>query len=462
MWTRAARSTVILSWLPLLCAAVPQPSDWVPARWPWSDAKSLELLADSPVNCLLLKSYTADFVDAAAKRGLVTLAVVSPGEDAVAVARKALGAKVNGIVMDGDFLDAETTAVKQAAGKAPVIELRARSRLQLGSQAPVIGTYQGVWPGVVLMESNAGPTGSTWIQTNTGFIRSVRAWGAGMLWIANEPPPRTVITRRRYQQAVADAAMSGARWVVAFDSDLAARLHGHVEQAMGDWNAINEVLRYFEHHPEWRVMREYGKLVLVQDPAGGGLVSGGILDMIAVKRMPLRVVPRQLLTVEALEGASVVVNVDGGVLTAEQEQALREFTRSGGTILTRPSGWRDEVARSSSFTLDKPSLDRLNDLGDEVNSLISPGSFGVRLFNASSMLTNAIVSKDGKTIVVHLVNYSEYPVENVTLMFPSDYRKVTLIAPEGSRPIQDVFETPDGSGVGVEKVYVCAVIKLEQ
>jgi hypothetical protein len=441
---------------------MPQPSDWVPARWPWSDAKSLELLADSPVNCLLLKTYNADLVAAVAKRGLVTLAVVSPGEDAVAAARNALSAGVNGIVMEGDFPDGASAAVKQAAGDAPVIELRARSRLQLGSKAAIIGTYQGVWPGVVAMESRAGPTGSTWIQTNTGFIRAVRAWGDAVLWIANEPPPKTVVTTRRYQQAVADAAMSGARWVIAFDSDFAVRLHGREEQAMRDWKAINEVLRYFGQHPEWRVMREYGKMVLVQDPARGGLVSGGILDMIAVKRMPLRVVPRQFLTAEALKGASVVVNVDSGALTAEQEQVLHEFTRSGGTVLTRPPAWRDEGPRGNSFTLDKPNLDRLNDLGDEVNTLISPGSFGVRLFNASSMLSNALVSTDGKTIVVHLVNYSDYPVENVTLMFPSDYKKVTFIAPEGSGRIQDMFQTPDGSGVGVEKVSVCAVIKLEQ
>ena len=453
---------MILGWLPLLCASVPQPSGWVPARWPWSEAKSLELLADSPINCLLLKTYSADFVAAAAKRGLVTLAVVSPGEDAVAAARSALVAKVNGIVMEGDFPDSEAAAVKQAAGDAPVIELAARSRLQLGSKAPIIGTYQGVWPGVAAMESKAGPTGSTWIQTNTGFIRTVRAWGDAMLWIANEPPPKTVVTSRRYQQAIADAAMSGARWVVAFDNDFAARLRDREEQAMGEWRAINGVLRYFEQHPEWRVMREYGKMVLVQDPAKGGLFSGGILDMIAVKRMPMRVVPRQLLTAEALRGATVVVNVDAGALTAEQEKVLREFTRSGGMVLTGPPAWRDAGPKGNSFTLDKPNLDRLNDLGDEVNSLISPGSFGVRLFNASSMLSNALVSNDGQTIVVHLVNYSDYPVENVTLMFPSDHKKVTFIAPEGSGRIQDVFQTPDGSGVGVEKVSVCAVIKVEQ
>jgi hypothetical protein len=203
-------------------------------------------------------------------------------------------------------------------------------------------------------------------------------------------------------------------------------------------------------------------MVLVQDPAKGGLFSGGILDMIAVKRMPMRVVPRQLLTAEALRGATVVVNVDAGALTAEQEKVLREFTRSGGMVLTGPPAWRDAGPKGNSFTLDKPNLDRLNDLGDEVNSLISPGSFGVRLFNASSMLSNALVSNDGQTIVVHLVNYSDYPVENVTIMFPSDHKKVTFIAPEGSGRIQDVFQTPDGSGVGVEKVSVCAVIKVEQ
>jgi hypothetical protein len=217
MWKRTARWTAILGLLPQLCASMPQPSDWVPARWPWPEAKSLELLADSSVNCLLLKTYSAGFVAAAAKRGLVTLAVVSPGEDAVAAARNALSAGVNGIVLQGDFPDGESAAVKQAAGDAPVIELAARSRLQLGSKAAIIGTYQGVWPGVVAMESKAGPTGATWIQTNTGFIRAVRAWGDAMLWIANEPPPKTVVTSRRYQQAIADAAMSGARWVIAFE-----------------------------------------------------------------------------------------------------------------------------------------------------------------------------------------------------------------------------------------------------
>ena len=48
-------------------------------------------------------------------------------------------------------------------------------------------------------------------------------------------------------------------------------------------------------------MRAWGKLALVQDPAKGGLLSGGILDMIAVKHTPVRPVAKQQLSPGALK-----------------------------------------------------------------------------------------------------------------------------------------------------------------
>jgi len=221
------RWAAVLGLLPILCASTPAPADWVPARWQWADTKSLDLLADSPVNCLLLKDYSADFVAAANGRGFITLAVLTPGGDVPAAARKALDAKVTGIVLEGDFPPDTAASVRQTAGDAPVIELTARHRMALGSAAPIAGTYQGVWPGIAAQDDGkqkAGPSGTAWIDTNTGFIRAVRAWGGATLWIANEPPRGTVITGSHYLQAIADAAISGARWVLAFDSDFAARL----------------------------------------------------------------------------------------------------------------------------------------------------------------------------------------------------------------------------------------------
>ena len=46
--------------------------------------------------------------------------------------------------------------------------------MALGSGAAVLGTYQGVWPGIAVTRtapSKRGPTGSVWIDTNTGFLR---------------------------------------------------------------------------------------------------------------------------------------------------------------------------------------------------------------------------------------------------------------------------------------------------
>jgi hypothetical protein len=448
-----------------LAGAAPQPAAWVPARWPWPDPKSLELLAGSPINCLLVSRPNREFTSAAAERGLVTLAVVMPGGDAASAVRQALSAGISGLVLEGDFTPADEAAAKRAAGAAPVIELTARRDMKLGSDAPVIGTYQGVWPGIAADRDGAmraGPTGSAWIDTNTGFIRAVRAWGGPALWIANRPPPKTVVTGARYLQAIADAAISGARWVVALDADFAARLGRRDPAAMRDWARMNELLGWFERHPEWRAMRESGKLAVVQDPAKGGLLSGGILDMIAVKHTPVRPVPVQHLTAEALNGATMAVNVDAGALTPEQRQVLQDFTRSGGTLLTAPSGWQDERPEGEQITLDKAELNRLNDIWRDVNSMVGRQNLGVRLFNVASMLSNALISADGATEIVHLVNYSDYPVEDVTMQFLGDYRRATLLTPDGAEKPLEIYKSDEGPAVDIPKVGVCAAVRLER
>jgi len=433
-------------------------------RWPWSDPVSLSLLADSPVDCLLLKSYSAAFVKEALARGLTLLAVVTPGDDAVAHTRDALAAHLTGIVLDGDFPEGTAAAVRRASGDAPVVELTARSRMRLDSHAPVLGTWQGVWPGIAVQENGshrAGPTGSAWIDTNTGFIRAARAWGDRPLWVANLPPARTVITGERYLQAIADAAISGARWVLALDDDFASRLAARRPLAVRDWARISGLLRFFESHPEWHGMREYGKLAVVQDSAKGGLLSGGILDMIAVKHTPVRPVPLQNLSPAALEGATMAVDVDTGSLTPEQREILRGFARRGGTLLTGPPGWEDQRPAGERITLDAKDLERLNDIWRDVNALVGHSDQGIRLFNVASMLSNVLVSADGKSEIIHLVNYSDYPVENVTIHFAGGYKRATFLAPEAAPRALEVYPVEENAGVDIDRVAVCATIKLE-
>jgi hypothetical protein len=465
MQMRGDRWVCVLACLPLWCSPgrASKPADWVPARWPWSDAASLDLLAGGPINCLLVRPATAEFAEAAANRGLATLAVVVPGDDAPETARRALAAKVTGIALEGDFPEAVAAAVRQAAGGAPVVELAPRNRMLLNSGTPILATYQGVWPGMAAMErARAGPTGSAWIDTNTGFIRGARASSDAPLWIANQPPTKTVVTAGRYLQAIADAGMSGARWVLALDDDFAARLAKRETKAVTDWGRMLALVSYFERHPEWRAMREYGKLALVQDPAKGGLLSGGILDMIAVKQTPVRPIPRQRLTPGSLKDASMAVNLDAGALTPEEQAVLRDFTRSGGTLLTGPPGWTDQGPSGDEITLDRRELERLNEIWREVNSMIGRRNLGVRLFNASSMLSNFLISSDGRTAVLHLVNYSDYPVENVSVHFLGDYKRATLLTPEGVEKPLELYKTDDGWGADIDKMSAVATVRLEQ
>lgn len=443
------------------------PIDWTPARWRWTDPQSLELLAGSPVNCLLVPwsaaPETAAFPSHATRRGIATLAVIVPGEAVVESAQAAKRAGYTGIALEGDFPDGLVERVRDST-QILVVEITSRGRLKLGGAAPIVATYQGVWPGIHILDNGAvkgGPTGGPWIDTNSGFLRSARAWGDAAVWIANQPPAKTVIKGDHYLHAICDAAMTGARWVLALDDDFAARLRGNDQSARKDWRRMLEYLRFFEDHKPWRSLQPFGKLALVQEPGVASLLSGGILDMIAVKHTPVRPVPRQRLSLQMLRDAKLAVNVDGDGLTPEQREVLRSFTRSGGTLLTGPPGWKGP-AQTGQITLDEAELNRLNEIWKEVNGLIGRGNHvGARLFNVSTLLTNLLTTPDSRQVLVHLVNYSDYPVESIAIHLAGKFARATLVTPDGRERALEVYPTDDGVGVDIDRFSVYAALRLE-
>jgi hypothetical protein len=61
-----------------------------------------------------------------------------------------------------------------------------------------------------------------------------------------------------------------------------------------------------------------------------------------------------------------------------------------------------------------------------------------------------------------VVNYSDNPVEGVSLSFPSKYTNATLLTPEGARQKLEPSPSAEGSMVTLDSVAVCATIELEQ
>ena len=50
----------------------------------------------------------------------------------------------------------------------------------------------------------------------------------------------------------------------------------------------------------------------------------------------------------------------------------------------------------------------------------------------------------------------------IAMHFLGDYKSATLLNPEGTEKKLEIYQAEDGAGVDIDKVSVCATIKLEQ
>lgn len=453
----------------LALAALAALPDLVPARWSSGDPATLELLRPTPVNCLLIEQqqWSGAFNDEAAKRGITTLAVIRPQPDAAAQGELALKLHFGGAVLEGTFDPGLHSALVQpwSGAKLPVIEIGQRGDMKLDGSQPVIGTDQGVWAGIQIEEdgkAKAAPSGAAWIDTNTGFLRFVRASTTARVWMANQPPPGHVYPGERYLQEIGDAEMVGARWVLSFDSQFNQKLLAGDKPTLESWRRIGKVLEYYESHKEWRTAQPYARLALVEDVDSGALLSGGVLDMIATKHTPVRPVPREHLDAKSLSSSQMAVNVDPESLSPAQKEVLKAFTRSGGTLLTGPPGWKFPALRKNQITLEKDDLKKLDDIWRELNSLTGRKNLGARLFNVSSMLSNLVEMPSGNEVLVHLVNYADFPVDNVTVHVLGAYKSAVLYRPDGPSIAVTGYEVEDGTGYDIDQVGSVATLVLKR
>jgi hypothetical protein len=103
----------------------------------------------------------------------------------------------------------------------------------------------------------------------------------------------------------------------------------------------------------------------------------------------------------------------------------------------------------------------LDEIWKEMNSMTGRRNLGARLFNVSSMLSNFVRSADGTQSVLQLVNYSGFPVENVTVHVLGTFKSATLQAP-GEQPKKlEVYEVEEGTGIDIDRVDVSATLILQ-
>ncbi len=438
-----------------------RPADWVPARWLSHDIRTLDLLNGHPVNCILLEpaDWDASFIDAATARGLVPLGVTHPGSDLREMTRRAGAVKLTGLVAEGDFETASPDTGGRTAGFVRV-NLPSRARIALDSGDPISGTNQGLWPGLEIEhngKSITGPTSAPWINTNGGFLRFLRARTGATVWLATDPPRGLIFPVERYLQAIGDAAIPGARWVISLDSDFEKRLYRHDPAAVKDWGRIGEYLRFYER---WRAAN-FGRFGVVMDRTTGGLLSGFLLDMLAAQRASATVIPPGRVTGEALQQVKVLLDLDGASLSADERTAIKEFVARGGTVLEPPPSVGFPEPSTARITPDRRDLDRLQGLWEMVYNATLRKNFGVRAFNTAGIMTGVSTPDGGRSVIVHLLNFTDYPGESISVHALGAWKRARLHRPDGPDRELTIYPVKEGTAVDVEGFGTAVAIHFE-
>jgi hypothetical protein len=438
----------------LLAAMAPQLGECVSARWDSADPATLRLLEKTPVSCLLLEpgEWDAAFLKAAKGAGLRVLAVVRSAEQ---VSRAA--------VMEFDALVAEGAAV-EAAGK-PVVRLTPRAALDLDHPAEVMGTTQGLWPGIRVEKDGAAvslPTGAPWIETNSGFLRVVRTIlpPATGFWMAMRPPEGQALGARNYVTALADASMNGTSWVLALDRGFAKGLFAGDERYVAEWRKIVGGWAFLEGNREYGRWRDQSSLSLIQDADSGALFSGGFVDMLTARHIPMQITPAERVAKTTKESTEVLLNVGKLAADSPERQLLLGLARQGITVFNSPLDWNPGRPKGDVFTIAEEDVKGLADAWREINTMLGRRNFGLRVFGAPSMLSNLKISPDGKKRAVHLLNYSDYPVEHISLHLTGVFKSARVLTPQGERKAE-IYPIEGGTEVEVDKVDDLAVVVIE-
>ncbi len=475
-------------WLALAPAAFAAglPASWVPARWDggpvevarragdkalsdaavrnaisgWYDPATLDLLDGTPVNCLLLtlsagadpqieKSQT-ELVKAYARRardrGMTALGIVYAGADPDRAVSAVSEAGLDGVVLEGEFKGGLDFArdleqrLRARGSAAPVIPI-APARLVRDAAWPVIAV-EGVSPNVGTGDDTtvASATAGLWIDSNMWLARSFHGGPDRPVWISYRA---RADSPGFYSRSVADAAAAGARWILALDDELRARLVNREAAAIAEWRAIMSDFAWFERRGGWREFAAFGSVGIILDTAADAEDCEEYLNLVARRQIPYRVIYRRELKASDLAGLRAALAFGFDPPSEAERKLLREFASRGGLVLTG-SSWGGAPKEQSYTVLAEGEgeiavyKERLPDpesVARDLNDLVPTQELGVSVFNSPSTLSYVSAAADGRRLLIRLLNYATAPAKAVSIWVTGRYPSALLEVP-GQPPVE--------------------------
>jgi hypothetical protein len=435
------------------------------------DPASLEILKDSPIDCLLLswaaglpedavqqKSATA-LVAAARQRNLAVVGWVKGSADHAAAIAAARAAGLAAVAMQ-DF---------RGQADFPVIPWGERAKMPWDAPGPLLAATGNVWPGVTMagFGDNAGPTAVPWLDSNGWFVQMARARTQKPLWLMFDPPGKgRVLTAANYQTAICDAEITGGRWAISLDDTLRAGLTEGNATARDTFSQIGETIMFFKKHADWRTFRPLGAFGVVSDFAGDNYdMSGEILNLAARRNLQFRVIWKSQALEQPFKRLKAILYADKAAPGAQLRRKLMDFAQQGGLLITGPqwgpAGTPADPGFDTQFAVRNFGKGRLavakGELTDayqvavEAQFLVSHANDLVKIYNSSSSgCTLVMGSPDGKRALVQVLAFATGRGSSArTVWVREKYRAASLWSIGAAAPLR-IEPVPADEYFGVE------------
>jgi hypothetical protein len=413
--------------------------------WPpeWDTVESLDLLAGSPIDCLLFEGEApARLVEQARARGIVSAPLA---------------------VME----------ISKEPWNAPDQVLR------LGG---------GSWPRVKGAKAGsdtveAGPTGLPWVDFNGWMVEVARACAPDKtVWLEyGYPSDAGLVPPGAYALAVADAEAARGRWVVNLDPDMRRDLAGRKEEAVREWKGLAAALRFFESHREWRSWGRKGGLAVLSDFAGPNETFGGeMLNLLARRGVPMLALDKRRPSAILWQKLRAVFYGDQQPPDAALKSALDGFVRQGGLVIAghqfpRPPAKPEPPEPYPAYDIFRLGKGRLaisrEELADpwfaagDAQLLASRRNDTVRFWNGGATNFYFTASPDGARDLLQIVCYASSKRQTpVTAGVCGRYRRARQwrIGRESAEPLAMRAAGDNWHEIDLPDLNVYAAIELER
>lgn len=436
----------------------------------WSRPEALALLDGAPVSGLVVPWADGSQGDEAHQRALVPLVAAARGRGLTVIGGASAEADLERAAAAARRAGLEALAT-ESDGEAPgfpVLRSRERGFPEVSAEG-FLGVTDNPWPGMKTSTEGTydawtGPTGPPWIDSNAWYVRLARELAqprTTWLWFdppADEPSPADAA----YEQAVADSAVYGGRWVVSLDARLRAGLSSGRPQARETWGRIARGLVFFEEHPGWVAYRPGGPLGVVSDFAEANeFVSFEVLNLLSRRNILYRILEKGRAGEASFDGLAMLLYLDAAPPTPDLVRKLYAFADRGGTLVT-PPGWEergspDHAPSYPGFRVFRHGSGRV---AIAVEAFVDPffvveSVFGLtghahdwlRVFNPGVSQFHYLAREDGRAAVVHVLRHSRRAFETQTSVWfrrPWASARQWSLAPGAPEPAE---REPRGDGV---------------